>query len=283
MDRAAFGLDDPGCFGPVLATVPAPCVIQNDLGPLAQSGPLAKAHFSVMKHAALALTVFVLPALAGAQSASVQPSDDIWAYGHALDGGTDPLLRVWGDGVRSYSSDWPAGDELSYGYLRFPIAGFAPGNYRIVSATLSVTHRVTSSGSFTLDAGLANPLEARAIPATFTEATWDFTDPNNPVPTATLFGIGSMVNFSGTTSFVIPIDLKGAAFEAAFNAAVNGSVKSLAIALTSKMPVTGQQGALPYRIFSRENSASLRPRLDIVVKRFPTWTLPFGQVFGGGG
>ncbi|MBS1714494.1 MAG: hypothetical protein JST30_09180 [Armatimonadetes bacterium] len=235
-----------------------------------------------MKHAAIALAV-LLTATAHAQSYTTGPSDDIWAYGHALDGGTDPLLRVWGDGVTSYKSEWPAGDEWSYGYLRFPLAGIAPGRYKIVSAKLSVTHRVTSSGTFTRQAGETNPLEARALPAVFTEATWDFSDPANPVPSGVLYGNGSMVNYSGTTSFVIPVDLKGAAFETDFNAAVNGTTKSIAVALTSKMPVSGMEGALPYRIFSRENSPSLRPKLEIVFKRFPSWTGPFGQVFTNGG
>ncbi|MBS1713067.1 MAG: PEP-CTERM sorting domain-containing protein [Armatimonadetes bacterium] len=216
----------------------------------------------------LLLAALVAPG-AWAQTLNIDPSDDIWAYGHATDGGTDTLMRVWGDGTRSYEPGWPPPDELSYGYLKFDLSGVSPGEYVVTSAVLTVTHRVTSTGTFTKEAGETHPLEVRALSDAFSEATWDFSDPGTPGPSSQLYGTGSLDAYDATQSFRIASDLTGQAFTDAFNGAVSGS-GSIAFALTSTMPVTGMDGALPYRIFTKENTDNgLWPRLEVTYQAVP--------------
>lgn len=204
-----------------------------------------------------------------AQSYSSAPSSDLWVYGHAQDPAGDAILRVWGDGASSYSPTWPPGDALSHGYLKFDLGGIAPGTYDLTSATLTVTHRVTASGTFTKEVGEANPLEARALGSSFSEATWDYTNPSNPAPQSAVYGIGDLSQYNSAASFQIPINLLGVDFNAAFNAAVNGD-HQLAIALTSTMPVSGMVGSSPYRIYSKDHTTpSEFPTLDLEYQVVP--------------
>ena len=219
----------------------------------------------------LALACFSLSVSAYSQSFTLSPSDDVWVYPHAADPGYDPIGRVWGDSVDSYVPSWPPIEDFSYTYLRFDLSGIAPGQYQLISANLRVTHRVTSSGTFTREAGEAYPLEARGLSGTFSEATWTFTNPTNPYPEAKLFGLGNMNNYNPSSSFDITMNLRNTVFQNEFNTAVNSGAKTLVIALTSKMPVTGQVGALPYRVFTRDYAVSgQRPVLHVSLKRLPS-------------
>lgn len=212
---------------------------------------------------------------APAQSLSVNPTDDVWVYTHAIDLSYDPIGRVWGNSVDSHVPSWPPIEDFSYTYLKFDLTGTAPGQYMLTSANLRVTHRVTSSGTFTREAGEANPLEARGLSGTFSETTWSFANPTNPYPEAKLFGIGNMNNYNPSASFDITLNLKNPVFQNEFNTAVNSGAKTLRIALTTKMPVTGQVGALPYRVFTRDHTVnSQRPLLSLSFKRLP--------ILGGG-
>lgn len=190
-----------------------------------------------------------------AQSYSSAPSNDLWVYSHAQDPGGDAVLRVWGDGTSSYNPSWPPGDAFSHGYLKFDLSGIALGTYDLTSATLTVTHRVTAAGTFTKEVADANPLEARALGTNFSEGTWNYNDPSNPAPQSTVYGNGDLSQYNSAASFQIPINLLGADFNAAFNAAVNGD-QQLAIALTRTMPVSGMVGSSPYRIYSKDHSVS---------------------------
>jgi hypothetical protein len=206
--------------------------------------------------------VLSLAGILPAWSQQLRTSDDIWVYGRASDPIGDPIMRVWGDGTRSYLDTWPIGDEFSYGYLKFDLRGIPVGRYRVVEATLLLT---SLAARYTRAQGEANPLEARALAPTFSEATWFFDDPANPAPQATLYGTGDLSAYSSTQPFPLPIDLRGAAFTSALNGAIGGG-REIAIALTSRILV-GSQGGTPYRVYTKEDGGGRGPVLRLRLSR----------------
>lgn len=214
-----------------------------------------------LRIAALVAALAIVP---GAQALTYQsvPSDDIWVYNRAFNGPGDAFLRIWGDGERSIDAEFPPGDHFAYGYLRWSLDGVPPGRYRVIDARLTLIH--VANPGFTLAEGLAHPLEARALAPSFSEADWDFFDPMNPQP-GDLRGFGSLDNYvpSGST-FPIEIDLRGRAFDAAFDTAANGPDRAIALALTSTLDPTDQGGARFYRVYSKDDPGGRRPILRIV-------------------
>lgn len=210
-----------------------------------------------------------LSVAASGQTYRSTPSDDIWVYGRAADGGGDPFLRVWGDGRNSRSDRFPPGDEHSYSYTKFNLGGIAPGPYFVTRAELKVRQRTTVGRIYTKADAEANPLEARALGTNFSEDTWNLFDPNTPAPGDLVYGTSSMANYNDTQDFDIVIDLLATpgAFEAAFNSAVNGDGQ-VAFALTSKLLVSGQSG-FPYRLYSKESGLSVAPELTIEYQVVP--------------
>ena len=201
-----------------------------------------------------------------AETFSQETVGDVWVYDRATDPRFDPILRVWGDGTESYNKNgYPPGEEFSHSYLMFDLSGVAPGDYFVTSATLRLRMR---PATYTLDAARANPLEARALGASWNESTWDY-NAGNPNPEPVRFGIGDLSNYSQTGEWDMTIDLLGGTgFEASFNQALNSN-GTIAIALTSSILVQGQGGA-PYRFYSRDfGLPGSAPKLDLTFTPVP--------------
>lgn len=216
--------------------------------------------------ALVALALLPMAVAAAAQSFQIGTSDDIWVYPRAGDPIGDPVMRVWGDGTSSYPDTWPLTDYFSHGYLKFSLAAIPRGRYRIESAVLRLT---SGAARYTRAEGDANPLEARTVENRFSEGEWDFNDPTNPLPGNPLYGLGDLSSHSQVDAFPLPIRLDPQSFNAALNAGINGSDRSVAIALTSKMPVT-QQGGTPYRIYTKEDGGGRGPVLELRLVKLPT-------------
>lgn len=205
------------------------------------------------------LAALAVAAFAGTQEVVVEPSDDVWVYSFAQDQTSDEYLRVWGSETGAVEAP---GEALSFSYslLKFP-APKAGG--RLVSAELVLHH--VAEAKFEAADSKAAPLEARPAPAGFEEETWDygmhpkFLPPADP---ASIYGTGWGAPSADEKPFVIKVGLLEGPndFAAALKtAAETGS--PIAIALTSKLrPDEAGDGKL-YKLYSRANEASLRPRL----------------------
>lgn len=122
--------------------------------------------------------------------------------------------------------------------------------------------------TYTLEAARANPLEVRALVASWSESTWEY-NAGNPNPEPVRFGVGDLTNYSQAGEWDMTIDLLGGAgFESQFNQAVNGD-RRLAVALTSSILVQGQGGGPVPLLQPRLWTASNRPGLDVTFAPVP--------------
>lgn len=221
-----------------------------------------------MRSARHALILFgaLSASLSFAETFTQETVGDVWVYDRATDPRFDPILRVWGDGTDSYNKNgYPPGEAFSHGYLMFDLSGIAVGDYFVTSATLRLRMR---PATYTLEAARANPLEVRALVASWSESTWEY-NAGNPNPEPVRFGVGDLTNYSQAGEWDMTIDLLGGAgFESQFNQAVNGD-RRLAVALTSSILVQGQGGA-PYRFYSRDfGLPATAPELDVTFAPVP--------------
>jgi hypothetical protein len=206
-----------------------------------------------------------------AQNLTQETVGDVWVYDRASDPRYDPILRVWGNGSESYNKNgYPPGEAFSHGYLMFDLSGVAPDQYVVTQAVLRLRMR---PATYTFDAALASPLEARALNPGWDEATWDY-NAANPNPETVRFGTGDLSGYSRNSEWDMTIDLlAGNGFEDRFNTAVNSDGR-LAIALTSSILVQGQGGA-PYRLYSRDYGIpGTAPRVSLTFEPVPepaTW------------
>jgi hypothetical protein len=221
------------------------------------------------------IVITMLAASVGTAPASVYeqvPTDDIWVSSCSTNPGGDTLLRAYGhdgysvapDGYPFSSTDWAA--WMGYSYLKWDTSSIPTGAYNVLEARLTVTHQMYPS--FTLEMGLASPLEARSVDAYFSESTWLYDDPQNKNP-GVMFGIGDLSAYQESNRFPIPINLLAndaslgrKCFNAHFNAGVNSPNRALGLALCSKMESGGHDATTIYRFYSKEVTLStVQPRL----------------------
>lgn len=193
-----------------------------------------------------------------------QPTDDVWNYDNAFNAGFTAFLRAWGDGTNALDPQGlPPALNYSYSYAKWSLGTIQPGvRYRVLEAKLTVTQTTPPGYSFTV--GQAFPLEARNLSPDFNEATWDYTNPNNPLPGTQIFGRGTMENYQVDAAFPITMDLLAgdADFETYFNEAIqNGG--ELAFAFVSTMDPGQQGGQVFYRFYSRNDAGGRGPVLSI--------------------
>lgn len=187
------------------------------------------------------------------------PTDDIWVYPHASDPRKDPFLRVWGAGGASVVPG--GGGDASYAYLRFDLTPYAG---KTITGARLVVHSLADP-AWSLETAKAAPLEARALAATFAEATWKFGQADALQPTAGkegLLGDGFPTKITPETPVEIALDLKPGLPN--LQKALGGP---WALALTSAMdPSEGGQQAV-YKLYSKdEETPARRPRLELVIE-----------------
>lgn len=216
-----------------------------------------------MRTAILSFTVLLWASLSAQSVYQATPSDDVWYYSHAFTPGSTAILRVWGTGQDAVDPNGPPpAANYSYSLARWNVSGIRTGvTYQVISAEIRVVQ--TAPPGYTQAEGVQFPLEVRTLThSNFTESNWDFYDPNNPYPTATLLGSGRMDNYTTDVPFVIPIPLDAEAFEAYFNSAVNES-GYLGVGFVSRMDPGSQGGTQFYRFYSRNDAGGRGPVLEV--------------------
>lgn len=200
--------------------------------------------------------VTLLVASLALQTINLFPTDDIWVYAHASDPGGDSVMRVWGIDGDSVPSSATDAESFSMGYLKFSLAD-VPSGLTLKGAHL-IVHQAPSPG-YTLEQSKAAPLEARLIPANFSEKTWSESSIEETLPKKDDLALGSAPPDSIEGDDVtISIDLMKNAD--ALKKALAG--KEIAIALTTTMDASALGRAAIYRIYSREEKDEHRvPKL----------------------
>jgi hypothetical protein len=202
--------------------------------------------------------------LAGPTEHRIEPSDDVWVYTFASDQTADKYLRVWGDENGSVSPIIEGSLTFSYSCLRFELpAGLKPET--VSAARLVLTH--VGDAGFDEDTAKANPIEARALSATFKESDWDVSMAQKVHPLIgeeALFGTGWSVPTQDERPFKVVVDLmKGPGdFRAALAQGMK-SDRSLVLALATRMNPQGAGESNIYKFFSRHNEPELRPVLEL--------------------
>jgi hypothetical protein len=200
------------------------------------------------------------------QTMTLVPSDDVWIYPHASDAAGDSFLRVWGIEGKAVPSDAGEAEDFSMAFLKWSLAG-TPAGQKLAEAKLILTH--IGKPGFTLDQAKNAPLQARAMPVSFSEKGWDYAKVGAILPKGgeeTLYGSGSPASLDGET-LTITIDLlrgKGD-FARALAAAQQSASREIAIAITSPINIsdTGQSGI--YKFYSKEAEVKERwPKLVLV-------------------
>lgn len=206
--------------------------------------------------------------LAGSASAidttvDLFPTDDIWAYPHASSPDSDPFLRVWGSEIGSVAASAAESESYGYSFLKFDLAGLPEGK-AVKKAVLIVFQ--TPKPSFSLETAKRSPLEARAMPAGFSEKTWSYNDLANFMPVAGkagLFGRAYPEKVDEINEVPIHIDLTGtdSVFPKHFEAGRKAGV--LAIALTSEMNPADEETRATYKLCSKDGPKEFRPVLKV--------------------
>ena len=210
----------------------------------------------------MTVALAVVGLLLRTQDVVLEPSDDVWVYQFAQDQTDDEYLRVWsGDGEAV--GDVKSGSlTFSYSCLKFDLSK-VPAT-RLTGAKLVMTHAGTAG--YTAEDSKKHPLEARSLTTEWSEANWQYENFSKVHPQKdplTIFGTGSAGPNSAAEPFKIEIDLMAgkSGFAKAFEEALKGSSKSLAMALTSALSPEGQGEGFVYRLFSKTNEETKRPKL----------------------
>ncbi len=194
---------------------------------------------------------------------SVEPTDDVWVYQYAQDQAADPFLRAWGSSEEgAVGKNFTDHMGFSYSCLKFELPK-PPEKMHLKGAKLVLLH-AGDPGWDPADAK-KHPLEARALPVRFEEESWTYEtaakvhpsdDPN------TIYGTGYAAP-PDDKSFPIEIDLmtgKGD-FGSDYKKAVADPDRVICIALTTSLVPDGAGENTIYKLFSRNNSPELRPKL----------------------
>ncbi len=220
-----------------------------------------------MRIQALLLALSVSLSAWAQQTYQAQPTDDVWFYDNAFNPGFTAVLRAWGDGQHAVdpTGAYPA-LNFSYSLAKWSLQGIPPGRqYQVLQAQITVIQ--TQPPGYTRELGELFPLEARDLSSTeFSEATWDYSAPNNPYPGDTFLGESLMTNYRTDAPFAIPIPLDVATFESYFNAAINQNGGALGIAFVSRMNPANQGGQTFYRFYSRNDGGGRGPVLQVVYR-----------------
>ncbi|MBS1721014.1 MAG: hypothetical protein JST35_11255 [Armatimonadetes bacterium] len=190
---------------------------------------------------------------------TLNPTADVWAYGHASDPTKDPFLRVWGDGEVALAPTLGEVESFSYSYLKFEWKAAPAG--KLESAELVVQN--VANPPFDVEASKAAPLQARPWRSDWQEKGFDYgyTTKNGPtMKDKGLYGEGSATEITPEKPVVIRINLlaKDSPFAADFAAAP----KVMSMVLTSKMSPQEGGARTVYKLFSNDNGKDeLRPKL----------------------
>ena len=209
-----------------------------------------------------ALTVAAL----AVQTFTLTPSDDLWIYPHASDPAGDLFMRVWGVGGKAAPATASDAEDFSMGYLKWSLVGTPTGG-KLKEAKLTLTQ--LAKPGYTLEQAKAMPLEARPLPAGFSEPTWkpDFLTEFLPKPGKDdIYGTGSPESLEGETVNITIDLLKGkGGFADAIAKAQSDAKKEFAIALTSSMDMAELGRTSIYKIYTKEEKdEKLRPKLVLV-------------------
>lgn len=208
------------------------------------------------------VTAFLCLAL----TVKLTPTDDVWVYSHASDQVNDTFLRVWGaEGAAVTSVDEQA--PASWSLLQFDLAG-ASKTAELSSAKLVLHHIGTPS--FGPDDTVLTPLEVRPAVAGFNEKTWNLADAEEfkPAPGDNdVFGFSPVTAGKDDKPIRVEVDLLAGKrdFRAALKSGMEKGNK-LALALTSRMEITGGAQRKTYKFFSRSAAEELRPSLVLTYK-----------------
>lgn len=193
------------------------------------------------------------------------PSDDVWVYPFATSPLKDPYLRCWGSGGKAVAGPKDSVEAFSYSYLKWNLKDI-PAGAAVVEAKLILTHIANSE--LTPDQMRKSPIEARPMPAGFSEATWQPEMVGKIAPSQdvkSIFGSGAPEKQIRDKDTTFAIDLlKGPGdFKKYFGESLAGQPKELAIALTSTIdPSDLGRGAI-YKVYSKDGAKESRPVLRI--------------------
>jgi len=192
---------------------------------------------------------------------TLEPTDDIWVYPHAVDQTDDLYLRAWGDGYDSVGDVEMGG--FSFSLIQFDLSELSIEGKKLKSAALRLMH--DADAGFTRGESRDAPLEVRLAEPGFDEKRWSFASAASYTPESgkkAIVGQQSARPSDDGEPFAIEINLlKGEVdFGAALAKAASGKSKVIALALTSSIAPEGADGAL-YKFFSRSAEEKLRPQL----------------------
>lgn len=127
-----------------------------------------------------ALTLAVASSAAVAQFNVGIATDDVWVYRHSANPGSDPVIRVWGDGTHElnptgYPGSLFSQDYFSYGFASWDLSD-VPGNYRWNGATVTITVAPDTNYDPT-----TNDVYLRLLSDSFDESTFVFGVGPHPV------------------------------------------------------------------------------------------------------
>lgn len=134
-----------------------------------------------LQFASAVLGVTILGSSALAQFDVGICSDDVWVYQHSANPGSDPVIRLWGDGVlelnpTGYPGTLETRDLFSYGFASWDLSS-VPRNYQWRGATVTLTVSPdTNYDPQRFDVYL------RVLTDSFDERTWIFGQGPQPVP-----------------------------------------------------------------------------------------------------
>ena len=194
------------------------------------------------------------------------PTDDVWVYSHASDQVNDTFLRVWGaegNAVTSVEEQAPA----SWSMVQFDL-GTSKRSVDLTGAKLVLHH--IGNPTFTADDSLVAPVEVRPATAGFSEKTWTISDAEDfkPAPGDNdVFGFRPVTPGTDDKPIEVAVELLAGKrdFRKSFDDALDKGGK-LALAITSRMEITGGAQRKTYKFFSRSASAELRPQLVLTYK-----------------
>lgn len=199
------------------------------------------------------LSALILAATIGTHS--LEPTDDVWIYMHAVDQTTDPYLRVWGDGSSDVGD--PEAGGTSFSLVRFDLSKLGEDMGDLKKATLVFMHEIDPG--FTVDESKDAPLQARMVDPEFNEKNWSFSQLTSHMPgggkKAIVGQAGGKPSVDGKPFKIeIALDLKNESFLKAL------TEKAIAFALTTRMAPESAEGPM-YKVYSRSAEKELRPRL----------------------
>jgi hypothetical protein len=183
------------------------------------------------------------------------PSADAWVYPHSSNPGQESVLRVWGDGETILDPVHPSEGTFSYAFMQWKLREAASKPLKAARLELYIQSHADLSD----EDMKASPLVAVPLTSSFEENTYMSTNveprPQNQV-------LGKAKAEKSGENWKLTIDLlseEGKPFVKLAEAAGKGN-KVLSIALVSKMSPAESRGHI-YRIYSKEASEALRPRL----------------------